>query len=154
LSDRGEEFEGSVMTEVCRLLEIDKIRTTSFKPSTNGALERVHRTLNTVLGKIVSENQRNSDSHVAYVLAVYNVTEHSATRYTPNIMVYGREMRFPYELMYTDVGDEEAITTSSVEFVAERQMLFRKAFTLARETLRIAAERSKKRYDMQVRPIS
>jgi len=49
LSDRGAEFECSLMTEVCRLLEIDKIRTTSYKPSTNGALERVHRTLNTML---------------------------------------------------------------------------------------------------------
>jgi len=47
------------MTEVCRQMEIDKIRTTSDKPSTNGALERVHRTLNTMLGKIVSENQRD-----------------------------------------------------------------------------------------------
>jgi len=33
LSDRGAEFEGSLMTEVCRLLEIDKIRTTAYKPS-------------------------------------------------------------------------------------------------------------------------
>jgi len=154
LSDRGAEFEGSVMTEVCRLLEIDKIRTTSNKPSTTGALERVHRTLNTMLGKIVSENQRDWDSHVAYVLAAYNAKEHSATGFTPNMIVYGREMRFPNELMYTDVGDDEAITTSSIEFVAERQMLFRKAFTLARETLGIAAECSKKRYDMQVKPMS
>jgi len=154
LSDRGEEFEGSVMTEVCRLLEIDKIRTTSYKPSTNGALERVHRTLKTMLGKIVGENQRDWDSLVTYVLAAYNATEHCATGHTPNMMVYGRVMRFPNELMYTDVGDEEAITTSSVEFVAERQMLFRKAFTLAQDTLGIAVERSKKRYDMWVRPIS
>jgi len=92
LSDRGAEFEGSLMTEVCRLLEIDKIRTTSYKPSTNGALERVHRTLNTILGKIVSENQRDWDTHVAYVLAAYNATEHSATGYSPNMLVYGREL--------------------------------------------------------------
>jgi len=59
LPDRGAEFEGSVMAEVCKLLEIDKIRTTSYKPSTNGSLERVHRTLNTMLGKIVSEQQRD-----------------------------------------------------------------------------------------------
>jgi len=72
-----------------------------------------------MLGKIVSENQQDWDSHVAYVLAAYNATEHSATGYTPNMMVYGREMRFPIELMYTDVDDEEAITTRSVEFVAE-----------------------------------
>jgi len=37
LSDRGAEFEGSLITEVCRLFEIDIIRTTSYKPSTNGA---------------------------------------------------------------------------------------------------------------------
>jgi len=75
LSDRGAEYEGSLMTEVCRPLEIEKIRTTSYKPSTNGALERVHRTLNTMLGKIVSENQRDWDTHVPYILAAYNATE-------------------------------------------------------------------------------
>jgi len=107
-----------------------------------------------MLGKIVSENKRDWDSHVAYVLAAYNATEHSATGYTPNMMVYGREMRFPNELMYTDVGDEETITTSSVQLVAERQVLFCKAFTLARDTLGIAAERSKRRYDMRVKPIA
>jgi len=151
LSDRGAEFEGSVMTEVCRLMEIDKIRTTAYKPSANGALERVHRTLNTMLGKIVSENQRDWDSHVAYVLAAYNATEHSATGYTPNMLVYGRELRFPNELMYADVGDEVTLI-SFIPLVAERQALFQRAFTLARKMLGKAAERSKKRYDMRVKP--
>jgi len=82
LSDRGAEVEESVNTEVCRLMEIDKIRTTAYKPSTNGALECVHRTLNTMLEKIVSEQQRDWDNHVAYVLAAYNATEHSATGYS------------------------------------------------------------------------
>jgi len=140
LSDRGAEFEGSVLSEVCRLMEIDKIRTTSYKPSTNGALERVHRTLNTMLGKIVSEQQRDWDSHVPYILAAYNATEHSATGYTPNMLVFGRELRFPNELMYADVGDEEVTVVSSVAFVAERQALFQKSFTVAREMLGKAAE--------------
>jgi len=152
LSDRGAEFEGSLMTEVCRLLEIDKIRTTSYKPSTNGALERVHRALNTMLGKIVSENQRDWDTHVAYVLAAYSATEHSATGYSPNMLVYGRELRFPNELLYADVDDHEVAPVSSVEFVAERQFMFQKNFALARETLGSAAECSKKRYDMRVKP--
>jgi len=59
LSDRGAEFEGSLMTEVCRLMVKDKVRTTSYDPSTNGALKHVHRTLSTMLEKIVSENQRD-----------------------------------------------------------------------------------------------
>jgi len=114
LSDRGAEFEGSLMTEVCRLLEKDKIRTTSYKPSTNGALERVLRTLNTMLGKVVSENQRDWDTHIAYVLAAYNATEHSATGYSPNMLVYGRELRFPNKLLYADVGNQDVAAVSSV----------------------------------------
>jgi len=133
LSDRGAEFERSVMTEVCRLMEIDKIRTTAYKPSTNGALKRVHRTLNTMLGKIVSENQRDWDNRVTYVLAAYNATEHSATGYTPSMLVYGRELRFLNELMYADVGDDEVTLISSIPFVAERQALFQRAFTLTRD---------------------
>jgi len=104
-----------------------------------------------MLGKIVSEQQRDWDNHVAYVLAAYNATEHNATGYTPNMLVYGRELRFPNELMYTDVGNSEVIQISSVAYVAERQVLFQKAFTLAREMLEKAAERSKKRYDMRVK---
>ena len=45
LSDRGAEFEGSLMKELCLALEIEKLRTTAYKPSTNGALERFHQDL-------------------------------------------------------------------------------------------------------------
>jgi len=104
-----------------------------------------------MLGKVVSENQRDWDNHVAYVLAAYNATEHSATGYSPNMLVYGRELRFPNELMYTDVDECETMAVSSIDFVAERQELFKKAFAIAREMLGNTAERSKKRLDMQVK---
>jgi len=68
------------------------------------------------------------------------------------MLVYGRELRFPNELLYTDVKDHDVQAVSSIEFVAERQTLFKKSFALARETLGCAAERSKKRYDMRVKP--
>jgi transposase InsO family protein len=59
LSDRGTEFENSVMSELCRLSGIDKLRTTAYKPSTNGGVERFHRTLNAMLGKVVRNHQRD-----------------------------------------------------------------------------------------------
>jgi len=79
LSDRGAEFERTIFREMCEMLGVDKIRTTSYKPSTNGALERMHRTLNTMLENMVDEKQRNWDAHVAYAMAAYNATVHSAT---------------------------------------------------------------------------
>jgi len=53
LSDRGAELKGNIFRELCEMLGVDMIRTTSYKPSTNDALERMHRTVNTMLGKMV-----------------------------------------------------------------------------------------------------
>jgi len=55
-------------------------------------------------------------------------------------------------MMCADVGDDEVTLISSISFVAEGQALFQKAFTLTRKMLGKAAERSKKRYDMRVKP--
>lgn len=57
LSDRGPEFESALFAELCKIMGIDKLRTTAFKASTNGAVERFHSTLNAMLAKVISENQ-------------------------------------------------------------------------------------------------
>jgi hypothetical protein len=49
LPDRGKEVDGRIMNEICKLLEMDKMRTTSYKASTNAANERFRRTLNGML---------------------------------------------------------------------------------------------------------
>ena len=36
LSDQGAEFESNLFQELCRVMNSDKIRTTPYKPSTNG----------------------------------------------------------------------------------------------------------------------
>ena len=35
-SDQGRQFEADVMQEVCRLLQIDKTRTTPYRPQSDG----------------------------------------------------------------------------------------------------------------------
>ena len=67
LSDRGPEFESDLFAQLARWLEIEKLRTTAYKPSTNGVVERFHRTLNTMLGKVVTESQKDWDDRLPYV---------------------------------------------------------------------------------------
>lgn len=61
LTDQGRNFEGQVFTEMCRVLEVDKVRTSTYHPQCNWMIERFHRTLNAMLGKVVEESQRNWD---------------------------------------------------------------------------------------------
>jgi len=84
----------------------------------------------------VSENQQDWDNHVAYVLAAYNATEHSSTGYSPNMMVYGRELRFPNELMYVDVGDDEISSVNPVGYVAEKTNVIHKIFCPRKRNVR------------------
>ena len=58
LNDQGAEFESGLFQELCRLMQIDKIRTSPYKPATNGMLERFHRSLNSLLAKAVKQNKR------------------------------------------------------------------------------------------------
>src|SRR6218665_152883 len=56
LTDLGRNFEGQVFSEMCRLLEIDKARTTTYHPRCNGMIERFHRTMNSMISKVVEES--------------------------------------------------------------------------------------------------
>ena len=55
LSDQGPEFENELVAERCKALGVRQIRTCSYRSTTNGILKRIHRTLNQMMGKIVSE---------------------------------------------------------------------------------------------------
>jgi transposase InsO family protein len=91
VSDRGANFESHLFNELCRRLNIDHVRTTAYKPSTNGLVERFHRTLNSIMGKVVAENQRDWDIHVPYALAAYRATIHDSTGYTPTFSFWGEK---------------------------------------------------------------
>ena len=65
ISDQGTEFEGELFIDLCKSLDISKLRTSPYWPSTNGMVKRYHRTLNQMFEKVVSESKRDWDSHVA-----------------------------------------------------------------------------------------
>jgi transposase InsO family protein len=151
LSDQGPEFESALMAEMCRAFQIEKVRTTSYKPSTNGAVERFHRTLNSMLGKVVDESQRDWDHRLYEVMAAYRSTVHQSTGFSPNFLVYGRENRAPIDLVLAVSDEPDGVGTSPDEFVNEMLDRKRRAYDLVRRNLGKAAERRKKDYDVNVR---
>lgn len=151
LSDNGTEVDSSIMREICQLLGIDKIHTTAYKASTNAAIERFHRTLNSMLGKVISERQDDWDLMLPYVMAAYRSSIHESTGYTPNQLMLARENRAPVDIIYGtgDVYDEPISLDSYVDDMRDRM---RTAHDIVRSHLCQAALRNKNYYDMRVRP--
>ena len=57
LSDQGRQFESGIMEELCKLLQIEKSRTTPYHPQGDGLVERANRTLLSMLSTVVGEHK-------------------------------------------------------------------------------------------------
>ena len=151
LSDRGPEFESELFTQLMKWLEIDKLRTTAYKPSTNGVVERFHRTLNSMLGKVVSDSQRDWDEKLPLVMAAYRASPHNSTGFSPNRLFLGRENRMPLDLLMGLPPEERNDESNVDDYVANQQEIAESAYRIAREQLRTAAQRRKNEYDARVK---
>jgi len=116
-----------------QVVDIDKLRTNFYYASCNGSIERFHRTLNSVLSKVVADNQRDWDEHVSYALAAYRMTKHSATGFSPNYLVFGRELAAPFELMFLGIPENDNIRDQNhCKYIAALKDRLPKSYTLVR----------------------
>jgi len=151
LSDQGGEVDGTVMREICKLLGIEKLRTTGYKPSTNAQIERFHRTLNSMIGRVISEKQKEWDTLLPYVMAAFRASVHESTGFTANLLMLNREVRAPVDIA---LGLQPPETTEGTydDFVEEIERRQRIAYDVVRKHLDLTALRAKKYYDLTVRP--
>ena len=116
-------------------------------------LERFHRTLNTMLAKVVSESQKDWDLWIPQVMSAYRASPHAATGYSPNFIVFGRENRMPIDIVAGDLLGLGDSTLSTNEFVAVRQARMMQAYELVRNRLRTTANRRKEIYNLSVKAL-
>jgi transposase InsO family protein len=154
LSDRGAEFESLLMHEICKWLGIHELRTTGYKPSTNEIVERYHRSLNSILAKIVAEDQRDWCERVPIATAAYRASTHEVTGYSPNFLMFGRENRAPIDIILGLDAPSENEGPSPVEFVELKRSMMREVYRQVRQHLGVAANRRKDYYDTKVKSSS
>ena len=83
-------------------------------------------------------------------MAAYRASRHESTQFTPNMLVFGREVRSPIDVVYQT--PETPHPTSYASYVDELRCRMQEAYTLVREHLRVSAKRTKRTYDVRVRP--
>ena len=150
LTDNAGELDGRLMQEICRLLDIDKQHTSYYHPETNSVAERFHGTLNAMMGRTVSEHQKDWDLFLPYVMAAYRATIHQSTNYSPNYLMFAREVRAPVDLVFGIPPEQPPCSYD--DYATEVEDRMKQAYSLVRQQLGVAAERMKRRYDIRVRP--
>ena len=99
-SDQGAQYESQLFSQMCQLLGIKKTRTTPYHPKSDGMVERFNKTLASMLRAYVGDHQRDWDTHLPYLMMAYRSAEHETTGCTPNVLMLGREVATPIDIMY------------------------------------------------------
>jgi len=144
-SDQGAEFESKVFKCIYELMGIEKTRTSAYNPSGNGEVERLNRSILTMLKAYTDQKHCTDwDEYLPFVLSAYRNSVHESTKMTPNRMMMNREVDVPLDLIYGAPDDEDMLPYEYAQAVRKNM---RDAHSLARESLGIAALHQKRNYD-------
>jgi len=96
VSDRGNEFVNSLLTNVSRILNINRVSTTPYNPRSDGFVENHNKTLKDQLFHYVDNlKQDDWDVYLPTAQLMYNTTVSLSTGFTPYLLMHGREARMP-----------------------------------------------------------
>ena len=146
MSDQGMEFCGKVITAMCSLLGVEKIRTTPYHPQTNGSAERVHQTLQRMIGKFDPEKRRKWPAHIGSIIIAYNSTRSLVTGYSLYYLMFGRR---PIDLLFP-MRRTQMLTRTIDKYVASLYDRLRESLAIAQDCAIKEAQRQKRLYDHKV----
>ena len=90
LTDNGPEFNSLEFSNMAERLNILHLKTTAYKPSSNGAVERVNRTIIEFLRNL-TERPIDWKEHLPVAVRTYNNTTHNETKLSPARFIMTKE---------------------------------------------------------------
>ncbi|CAG2236052.1 unnamed protein product [Mytilus edulis] len=100
-----------------------------------------------MLSLFAHENPQDWDDHIPYLLMAYRSTEHASTKCSPNLLMLGREITMPIDLI---AGPPPAETEHycPIQYVDWLQSAMATAFDFANDQWKVAAKIQKRNYDI------
>lgn len=145
-SDQGRNFESALFQNICKILGINKTRTTALHPQSDGMVERMNRTINRHLSKVVSNHQRDWDRHLHLFLMAYRSSIHETTGQSPANILFGRELRLPCDLVF---GSKPGEDLAGEDYVTDLRRRMDDTHEQVRRNMQDASDRMKDHYDIR-----
>ena len=145
LSDRGANLLSHLMTDVCKLLGVKKLNTTSYHPQCDGLVERFNRTLKSMLRKHAADFGVQWDRYLPGVLWAYRNTLHDSTGEKPSFLLFGMDCRYPTESALLPPSPIQPVAVE--DYREELVLMLGRARKHAVTSIQKAQKRYKKNYD-------
>ena len=151
LSDQGRNFESELISELCKLAQVEKVHTTPYHPMTNGQCERFNSTLCNMLGTLSKHDKIDWKAHLSSMTHAYNCTQHPSTTYSPYFLMFGRQPRLPIDFEMGLPVDVLGDSCSKTRYVHKLKQRLNFTYKKAKEMSQKQAQKYKSSYDKKVK---
>ena len=146
VSDQGKAFTGHLISNLCELYGVQKLRTLPYHAQTNGQVERMNQMIIRMISKLEQDKKAHWSEHLPEMLAAYNGTRSAVTGYSPYFLLFGRKSRMPVDCLFPTLHDSPHQAKMEVS-VAAMQKRLKEAFAVARHLTSQEAARQRRYYD-------
>ncbi|KIH56049.1 integrase core domain protein [Ancylostoma duodenale] len=148
VTDNASYLKGELLSELGRLLRIDRYFTTPYHHEGNGVCERVFATFQEMLRTYINANQLDWDLFLPACTFAYNTTIHSSTNESPFFLVFGRDPVLNIDLLIKHQTQRHVPLDDDAAFYKEALIsALHSAWTAAAEYNRKKSQAMKKQYD-------
>lgn len=97
ITDNGLHFSNRSMDEITKCMKIKHGFSVSYRPQTNGQVERFNATFCAQLAKYYDQEKEDWDEYLHAVLYACNTGTHATTGFAPYELAFGRKNRNPFD---------------------------------------------------------
>ena len=99
VTDNAPSFKYGELANMCELMGIQIVHSTSYYPQGNGLAKSSNKSLVRIIRKMLETNQKSWDSNLKFALWADRVTYKISIGTSPFKLVYGTEAIFPIQLI-------------------------------------------------------
>ena len=104
-----------------------------------------------MLAMYVDENRSDWDDHLPYIMMAYRAAVHESTKCTPNLLMLGREICLPIDIIAGSLPDMST-HECPIKYVEWVKDAMERSFEFAHENLESSFRRQKRNYDVKLKP--
>ncbi|KAL1250687.1 hypothetical protein QQF64_018483 [Cirrhinus molitorella] len=120
---------------------------TAFHPESQGALERFHQTLKSMLRKYCMQTGNEWDDGIPMLMFAIRESVQESLGFSPAELVFGHQVRGPLKVLKDQILEEDSLKMNVLEYVAKFRKRLHTACSVARESLANTQKGMKQTFD-------
>jgi hypothetical protein len=144
ISDRGTEYNNAIIGHLTKLMGVNHIKSSPYRPQTNGKIERWHRFMVDSLSKLLltDPDQTSWTKYLPCLLMAYRTSINDTTGFTPFFLMFGRNPVLPVDML---LGHK--MSYMGDDYVPTMLQRLHKAYVQAKDNMKDARETNRRLYN-------